>query len=225
MPLTGDVQERLLEAAGPVFAEKGFEAATVRTICRRAKANLAAVNYYFRDKERLYIEAVKLAHRRRVEQVPLPQWPADTPPEEKLRGFIRMLLTRMVDEQNPPWHNQLMMRELFQPTAACIELVRDFIRPHFEALLWILNELVPTDTPEMKRHLIAFSIVGQCLHYRVARPIVSLLVTKEEFHTYDAAHLAEHIADFTLRALSAETCAGGMSSARLRSRLNAGETA
>src|SRR5438552_12326711 len=54
-------QTRLLEVAGQVFAEKGFDGATVREICQRADANIAAVNYYFRDKEKLYIEAVKSA--------------------------------------------------------------------------------------------------------------------------------------------------------------------
>ena len=56
-----DPRQRLLETAGQIFAEKGFDGATVREICRRAGVNIAAVNYYFRDKERLYIEAVKEA--------------------------------------------------------------------------------------------------------------------------------------------------------------------
>ena len=56
-----DPRRRLLETAGQIFAEKGFDGATVREICRRAGVNIAAVNYYFRDKEQLYIEAVKSA--------------------------------------------------------------------------------------------------------------------------------------------------------------------
>src|SRR4030095_12192205 len=53
-PTRMETRQRLLEAAGEVFAARGFRAATVREICQRAQANLAAVNYHFGDKERLY---------------------------------------------------------------------------------------------------------------------------------------------------------------------------
>ena len=58
-----DTKTRLLEAAGEEFAEKGFEGATIRAIIEKAKANIAAVNYHFGDKERLYVQAVIEAHR------------------------------------------------------------------------------------------------------------------------------------------------------------------
>ena len=50
---------RLLETAGEVFAEKGYEAATVREICEKAGVNLAAVNYYFGGKELLYVQTLE----------------------------------------------------------------------------------------------------------------------------------------------------------------------
>ena len=37
----------VLEAAGKVFAERGFAEATSKEICERAGTNGAAVNYYF----------------------------------------------------------------------------------------------------------------------------------------------------------------------------------
>ena len=190
---------RVLEAAGQVFADKGFEGATVREICQRAGVNIAAVNYYFRDKERLYIEAVKLACHGQ-EQFPLPAWPEGTPDSVKLRDFIQTMVRRMVDNHRAQWQRQLFLREMAQPTAACAELVREVIRPMAEVLSGILRELMP-GVPEAKRWLIGFSIVGQCLFYRLAQPIVTMLVGEEEHRRYDATLLAEHITQFSLAAL------------------------
>ena len=67
-----ETREKVLCAAGKIFADKGFKAATVREICQEAGVNLASVNYYFGDKERLYIAAVRTAHELRVESVPMP---------------------------------------------------------------------------------------------------------------------------------------------------------
>lgn len=196
-----DTKLRLLETAGTVFAEKGFRAATVREICQRAGVNLAAVNYHFGDKERLYIESVKRAHFCRGQHVPPPSWPEDTAPEDKLRDVVRAILQRMLDAPDEPWHGQLMMRELQQPTAACTELVRDYMRPHFDLMRAILKELLPETTGDDKLRLIAFGIVGQCLHFRLGRAIIGMLIPAEEFRRYQADYLAEHVASWTLAAV------------------------
>lgn len=197
-----DTRARILNAAGPVFAEKGFQAATVRDICQDAGVNLASVNYYFGDKERLYIETVKRAHQLRADQVELPDWPPGTAPESKLHDFVLTLITRMIGVHAAPWQLQLIMRETLHPTQACRELVQEAFRPHFEVLLGILDELVPVHTPAHARHQIAFSVVGQCLHYHVAGEVVALLVSEDELQShYSPVKLAEHISSLCLAAL------------------------
>ncbi len=112
---TDDPRERILSAAGQEFAEKGYEAATIRDICTAAGVNVAAVNYYFGDKRRLYNESVTHAHQQRVRQVPLPKWPPGTPPEQKLRDFVGNMLQRMLGFDQPPWQVRLMLREILTP--------------------------------------------------------------------------------------------------------------
>src|SRR5262249_20549384 len=167
MPLPDEPRERLLWAAGDIFAEKGCRAATVREIVQQAGANVAAVNYYFGDKDNLYLEAVRYAAGQCENAVPRPPWAPGTPPEQKLRALIRIFLTRIAPEREPAWCGRLLLREMSQPTPACAEFVRQFVRPNFEILQQILAELLPADLPPLKRYLIGFSIVGQCLHYRV----------------------------------------------------------
>jgi len=200
--LSDDTRTRILAAAGPVFAEKGFQAATVREICQAADVNVASINYYFGDKERLYIETVKQAHQLQHQQVAAPDWPEGTPPETKLRDFVETMLTTMIGVKTARWQNELLMREMVEPTNACRELVQENVRPRFELLLGILDEVLPPEVPRFKRHQIALSIVGQCLHYHVGRAVIPLLVNEEDLREeYTPGRLAKHIADFSLAAL------------------------
>jgi len=197
--MTDPTQQRLLDAAEEVFAEKGFTAASVREICKRAGANIAAVNYYFGDKERLYIEAVKYAHRACTQGMPFPEWEPGVSPAEKLRDFIRVMVTRMLQPQSTA-SLQLMVQEMAQPTAACVEVVQEHIKPMAVKLGAILAELLP-DATSRQHSLIAFSIVGQCLFYRHHRAVASLLIGEDEFQQLHVDLVAHHITAFTFKAL------------------------
>lgn len=50
----GQTKEKILLAARELFAVKGFEGASVREIARTAEVNIAAVNYHFSSKEKLF---------------------------------------------------------------------------------------------------------------------------------------------------------------------------
>jgi AcrR family transcriptional regulator len=194
-------RERIAEAAGEIFAERGFDGTTVRDICQRAGANIAAVNYYFGDKQQLYVEAVVRAHRWRMEQARLPEWSDGTPAETKLADFISTFFRRVLTGPDDTWHTKLVMREMANPTAACAELVQSSIRPQFEILLAILRELLPAEMNVQRLRLIAFSIVGQCLFYHFADPVVRNLLTAEEYSELDVAMLAQHVLDFSLASI------------------------
>ncbi len=195
-------RDRILNAAGAVFAEHGFEKATIREIITRAEVNLAAVHYHFGDKERLYRATIRYAHDQATKEVPFPEWQPGTSSERKLREFVHATVQRMVVTQRLPWHAQLMLRETTTPTEACRELAEEYIRPHFQILLGILDELLPAETPVHRRYQTAFSVIGQCLFYKISRSIVEILVVPQELEAhYAPADLADHIVDVTLAAI------------------------
>jgi AcrR family transcriptional regulator len=197
-------RERILEAAGQLFAERGFESTTVRDICQAAGANVAAVNYSFGDKERLYVEAVVRAHKWRLDQAQLPDWDEHTTAREKLADFIETFFRRVLGGPDDTWRTKIVMREIMNPTAACAEIAHSNIRPQFEILQSILRELLPASTTDEQLHLTAFSIVGQCLFYHMAGPVIRNLVDESEYATYDVDKLAAHVTTLTLAALDAK---------------------
>lgn len=199
-----DVRVRLLRAAGPVFAEKGYHAATVREICAAAAVNVASVNYHFGDKETLYVETIKLARQLRADRFPLPAWSPDTSAEERLRGFIHTLCMRIlaVDEVN--WNTRLMLREVLEPSGVCSQLVHDHFRPLCELLVGIVRELLPAGASDHLCWQTAFSVLGQCLYYRVAEQVIEALtddVLRQEF--FQPQQIAEHVTRLSLSAMGA----------------------
>lgn len=192
-----DPRERLLMAAEELFAHKGFDGTTVREICDRAGMNGAAVNYHFRDKETLYVEAVRNAHRcTEVGPGGVTIDPAAAP-VDRLRGVIRQLVEQMTAPVRPT-ALQLLMRELGQPSDATRAVVEDFIRPMAHVLTEVLRDLMPSAT-EPERWMVGFSVVGQCLFYKQNRTIMGMLYAGVDDLT--VAVVTAHITRFTLAAL------------------------
>ncbi|WP_165065554.1 CerR family C-terminal domain-containing protein [Paludisphaera rhizosphaerae] len=190
---------RLIEAAGREFAAKGFDQARIRTICDAAAANLAAVNYHFGDKEQLYRAVLLEAYRRRSTVI-TPQI-GEGLPAERLRAFIRFFFDQVVagaDEDT--WQSQLIMRELFHPSTALDHVVREWIQPRFNLLKSIMREIRP-GVDEDRLNALCFSVVGQCLMYRMTREVSGRLIGPENLKRLGHAYLADHVTEFTLAAL------------------------
>ncbi len=191
---------RLLDAAGEEFADKGFGAARIRSICEKAGANLAAVNYHFGDKEQLYTATVLHAHHTSSPLVPESVF-ENGDPANQLRQYIRHFLSNIfATRDRRDWHHSLILREMVQPTAASEAVVREAIRPRFEHLKAIMRRICPA-AEERRVHALVFSVVGQCLHYKVCRPISERLIGSEAYEDLDFEFLSDHIASFCLAAL------------------------
>src|SRR6202163_4022049 len=101
-------REKLLEVAERVFADHGYQAATVREICARAGANVAAVNYHFGDKLGLYTELLKTAAG--ASEVPAIENALRAPtPEEALRRFLHAMFQQMTRADRPSWYMKVMV--------------------------------------------------------------------------------------------------------------------
>jgi AcrR family transcriptional regulator len=103
-------KERILEAACRAFAERGFRETTIAMISRAAEANIAAVNYYFGSKDKLY-EAVWEYADARAKDIYGTDDPGETP-REWLRHFIRNLILMIFDEGPGGWIPRLIRRDV-----------------------------------------------------------------------------------------------------------------
>jgi AcrR family transcriptional regulator len=198
-----ETRRQLLEAAGEVFAGAGYRDATVREICRRAGANVAAVNYHFGDKEKLYAEVLRYAHSRALEKYPVvPDVGPDATPEKKLRAFVHSLLLRTFAKGPAAWHGKLMSREMIEPSAALDSLVEERMRPMAGQLWQIVADILECPLNHERVRQCSVSVVSQCVFYHHCRPVMSRLFPKD--FPQDAAgiqRLADHITKFSLAAM------------------------
>jgi AcrR family transcriptional regulator len=201
-PENPKTKQRLLEVAGAVFAEHGFKNATVREICKRAGANVAAINYHFGDKQGLYSATLRYWIRESLAKYP-PNLGVDesATPQQKLHAYVRSFFWRIFDEGRPSWYGKLMAREMIEPTHALDECASETMRPISELLQSIIRQIVPDITDDQLRQY-ACSVVGQIVFYHHCRAAIDKVYPAQCFTREEIEKLADHVTKFSLAAIN-----------------------
>lgn len=191
-------RERLIDAAGEMFAELGFHHTTVRQICERAGANIAAVNYHFRDKTGLYTEVVRQSmHAAHLDAVRA-AFDQNAPAEEIMRAVIKTRLESLRGLDLGDWHFRIFAHELAKPTPAIDVVVNEAIRPLYLRMCKLIGSLLGLPPDHQKTRLCAQSIIGQILFYAFARPVISRLSPDMKMTAAQVDLIADHITEFSL---------------------------
>ena len=199
--LQDDTRTKLLAAAGQVFAESGFQAATVREICARAGVNIALVNYHFGDKLELYTEVLRHSVGASGNGIINQAMASTAPPKEAFRELIHAMLLRVCRGDRPGWHFQLMMHEFAQPTPAMASVIDETMSPvydRFRELIGVMLDLPPGDD---KVRLSTHSVIAQVVHYAHGRHVISRVWPELELNPERIEQIATHITEFSLAGL------------------------
>ena len=173
-------RERLLESAITLFADKGFAGASVREICSGADANIAAINYYFGSKDRLYAEAVKTVYHRCDGIRSMPSL-ADAPdaPDAQLAAWIEWFVNAHAD---PDMHQMTLFlrRELAHPTTVLQEIVDEVLHPPISVLRELVRALVGSGVGDAQVLAMCCSITAPILMSTICAPLNQSLGLHEE---------------------------------------------
>lgn len=198
-------RQRLLDAAGQVFAEQGFDRATGKEICERAGTNTAAVNYYFGGIEGLYVAVVQEANSRLVTLDALSAavtGKADA--KVKLEAVIGLLVRTLTGPASSSWAMRVMGREVVAPSPALDNLREKEFLPRSRILRGIVGELMglPEDHPAVARSCV--SIIAPCVMLLVVdRRILKRMFPRFGLGLEDAEAVIRHLVRFALAGLSA----------------------
>lgn len=197
----------LLAAAGEIFAEKGYEEATVKEITDRAGVNVAGVSYYFRDKLGLYTEVLRLClHNGRLA---LPAECATLSPEERLTRYIQSFMMALVAVGRPGWCGRLMIRELAQPTPALPQVVDEIIRPNFLLLRQLVADVARRPMDDETLSLVTHCVHAQCAHWKLSRSVFPFLWPDLRLGEAEVRRIAAQIASFSIAGIKAAAAGEG----------------
>ena len=119
-------RQRLLEAAGQVFANKGFNAATGKEIAELAHTNTAAVNYYFGGIDELYAAVLQEARNRVVTTDEVrAAVVGKTDAKAKLEAVIGLIVPAITSPAASSWAIRVLGREIVSPSPALAPLRED----------------------------------------------------------------------------------------------------
>lgn len=194
-----ETRQRLLDAAGELFAEKGFRLAGTREICRKAGTDIAAIHYHFGNKENLYEAVLRYADNLLVDAIPA--FAASRSREARLREMIEWVLAQCFAQGQPEW----WWRFIEQATIALTPGLRAFfnskILPLYQALDSICREFLGKDASQQQIRFATRSILGQCFYYRHFRVLIG--GQGETFSNEHLHELADHILEFSVGGLKA----------------------
>ncbi|MHC4112881.1 MAG: TetR/AcrR family transcriptional regulator [Planctomycetota bacterium] len=163
------VQDRLLDAAEQLFSEHGFDGASVRDIAATAGCNIAAVNYYFGGKDKLYTEVwrrqlvqMRDARLKAIEQV-MSENGGKPSLENLLKSFANAFIGPFVDESRSRWLMKLMAREMVDQHVHVNVFVDEVIKPTMSAMGGALMKICP-GLEKSKIPLLIVFLAGQLIH-------------------------------------------------------------
>lgn len=163
-------------AAMAVFADRGFEATSIREIAKKAGVGKGTVYEYFRSKEELIATSIQVWMEQIIMQVETLVTPIDDP-EVKLRKYIDTIVDKFLEDEQIPRLIlsifQLFMTRLQDTTFG--EVVQSMFTTGVDSISGILVEginrgIFRFDGPEEAR-IIAVNMVayldGLCIDYIV----------------------------------------------------------
>ena len=201
------VQDRLLDAAEQLFSEHGFEGASVRDIAATAGCNIAAVNYYFGGKDKLYTAVwrrqllqMRDARLHAIEQV-MSESGGKPALEDLLRSFSNAVVGHFRDESRSRRFMNLMAREMIDQHVPINLLIDELVKPTMGAIRGALLKACP-GLDESKIWLLIVFLAGQLMHVVHVKTMFEQAETAE-IPAFDLNEAVDHIVKFSAAGIRA----------------------
>ena len=177
-------RNRIIKAAAPIFAEHGYEGASIRRIVAKADVNQAAINYHFGSKEGLYRAVLQMA----LEALQRADGPASSDAgagrDDALRDFVRRQLQPMLGRDELSRYLRIFNWETVRPTPVFRKFMAEEARPYLASAAALVRRFLPSDASEEEAMVAALWLFGQCSIFvrnceQLSRPPLGLRIDRK----------------------------------------------
>lgn len=182
---------RILETAGRLIADRGYDGVSIRELAREAGVNGASINYHFGGKEGLYHGIlVKLVEDTDPLFAPMinglrdgvERANGDREALAKVAAFvIRSLLTGILSGQTLRWQMPIMLREFQQPSSEFAMLIRDRINPVHDAVAELVAAATGYDRRAPETLLLTANMIAQCMAFGATKGLILARLNWEDY--------------------------------------------
>jgi AcrR family transcriptional regulator len=196
---------QLIEVAGQVFAELGFDGAKGQDICRKAGVHTAAIVYHFGGMAGLYQAVLGEARRRLVTTAALTTAvKAESDPRRQLEALLGLIVRAVTSPAAQTWVGRLFARELVAPSAVAGPAHNRALAVRAKLLKSVVSALTgrPPNDPLVARGCI--STLAPCaMLLLVDRRRLKRVFPQMVLNAESAPQIARHLVDFALAGLGA----------------------
>lgn len=206
-----DARTKLIAAGLRIYSEIGYEGASTRKLAGAADVNIAAIPYYFGNKEGLYLAVIEhiIAYYKQhlgdslagIREALQGKAPSHADCMALLDGFIRGLVNFVLRESSQCyWISKIYIREQLDPTSGFDLLYNGFIKEMRETLEALVAVILDRDAASTEIKLIVETLIGQVAIFKSSRVTV---LHNMNWQTYSEEKIAaiERIVTFNVKAL------------------------
>jgi len=173
-----DTRDKLIEAATPLFAWKGFAGVSIRELSKAAGVNSALISYYFGGKEGLYadvLESSLVYLLNTLEKI----HHSGLEPERRIELFARAVSGL---HKQKPFLLRLLQGEFVNPTV-CFE---NIVKPYFEKIIVFLPAAIEEGKntgrfdQDVNPFYAAMALSSMVNFYFVVKPLADHILPQDE---------------------------------------------
>lgn len=208
-------RDRLLAYAAEQFAEHGFRNTHTQNICKAAGANVAAVNYHFGGKEKLYRTVWDYALAHAIDESADVDLSTDED-REWLYHYLRICVLSVFNTGPKSILRRLITNEIKDPSPISDEVLSEHLAPRIQELEARLRRMMDPHVTDFQVGCCMLAIHSQFSAITINRSARRNLFRNDKPSAEEAEHFTREICAFVMGGIRAMR---GVPPARRRSRI------